>query len=65
MFFEFLENDHFVRHWHHDAEGNKMCALLKKCDPFLECFRQWRLDAPEAAAVPCKVSSLVKQLRTR
>ena len=24
IFFEFLENDPFVRHWHHDAEGNKL-----------------------------------------
>ena len=40
MFFEFLENDPFVKHWHYDAEGNTLCALLKKCDPFLDSFRQ-------------------------
>ena len=58
IFFELLGNDPFVTHWHHDAEGNKLCTLLKKCDPFLETFRQWGLHAPEAAAVPHEVSFL-------
>ena len=63
IFFEFLENDPFVRRWH-DVEFNMMCTLLKKCDPFLDSFRQWGLHAPEAAAVPCEVFLLVKRLRT-
>ena len=58
IFFEFLQNDPFVGHGHHDAKGNKLCTKLKKCDPFLDSFRQWGLHAPEAAAVPCEVSSL-------
>ena len=40
------------------CEGNKLCTSLKKCDPFLDSFRQWGLHAPEAAAVPYEVSSL-------
>ena len=50
IFFEFLEDDPFVRQWYRDVEGNRICAKTK--------FKQWRLHAPEAAAVPCEVTSL-------
>ena len=56
IFFEFLENDPFVRHRHHNAQCNKLCTLLKKCDPFLDSVRQWGLHAHQAAAVPNEVS---------
>ena len=58
IFFEFLENDPFVRQWYRDVEGNRACTKLKKNNPFVESFRQWVLHAPEAAAVPCEVNSL-------
>ena len=57
-FFEFPENDPFVRQWYRDVEGNKVCTKSKKNNPFVESFRQWGLHAPEAAAVPCEVTSL-------
>ena len=41
-FFEFLENDTFVRQWYRNVEGNKV----------------WGLHAPEAVALPREVTSL-------
>ena len=58
IFFEFTENDPFVRQWYRNVEGNKVCTKSKKNNPFVESFRQWELHAPEAAAVPCEVTSL-------
>ena len=57
-FFEFLENNAFVRHWYRDVEGNKVCTKSKKNNLFVESFRQWRIHVPEAAAVPYEVTSL-------
>ena len=58
IFFEFLENDPFVRQWYRDVKGNSVFTKSMKNKPFVESFRQWVLHAPEAAAVPCEVTSL-------
>ena len=40
IFFQFLHNDPFAKHWYYDAEGNKLCTMLKKRNPFMESFRK-------------------------
>ena len=35
IFFQFLHNDPFAKH---DAEGNKLCTMLKKRNPFMDGF---------------------------
>ena len=57
-FFEFLEDYTFVRQWYRDVEGNKVWTKSKKNIPFVESSRQWVLHAPDAAAVPCEVTSI-------
>ena len=53
-----------MKHWHHGAEGNKLCTMLKKSNPFSDSFKQWGLLAPEEAAIPCEVTSLNKAATT-
>ena len=47
IFFEFLENDPFVRQWYRNVEGNKVCTKSKKSNPFVESFRQWGFMHPK------------------
>ena len=49
----------FVKHWHHDAEGNNLCTMLKKSNPSLDSFQMIEgFTTPRKAAIPCKVTSL-------
>ena len=57
----FYKNDPFVKHWHHDAEGNRLCIMLNKSNPFLDSFRQRVLHAPVVAAIPCEVPPMSPQ----
>ena len=57
-FFQFLHNEPFAKHWHCDVEGNKLCTMLKKRNPFLDGFRKWWLHAPKESAIPSEACSL-------
>ena len=65
IFFEFLLNDPFVRHGHHDAKGNKLRTKLKKC-----AIRSWIVSdsgdfmIPRQLPSPVRCLLLVKRLRT-
>ena len=47
IFFQLLRNDPFAKHWHHDAEGYKLCTLRH---PIMEGFR--RVGIQEAVFFP-------------
>ena len=58
ILFQFLHDDPFTKHWYCDEEGNKLCASLKKSNPFMDGFRNWGLHAPKEASIPSEACSL-------
>ena len=51
-FFMMLKLDQYENKWHYGSDGNRVCTMLRKCNPMMDSIRRRGLHPPQEETPP-------------